>query len=87
MKDGQAYMSATKLDESHDTMTALTGLIIINKKSSTKTEVFTMSDQTYSHQANQGDSAENQAIQAAEAEQVRMFENAKKASLAPALLK
>lgn len=86
LSEGKAYMSATKLDKTYETMKALTGLIIINKVSSTKTEVFTMSDQTYSHQENQGDAAEDQAISTAEQEQVRMFKNGKKANKAPGLL-
>lgn len=86
LKEDQAYMTTTKLDKSYETMEGLTGLVIINKVSSTKTEVFTMSDQTYSHQDNQGDAVEDEAIDTAGQEQSRMYKNAKKADEAPDLL-
>lgn len=86
LEEGQAYMSSTTHDKMHETLKSIKALIIINKKSATKTEVFTMSDQTYEHDANQADATEEEAIAKAEEEQARMFKNAKDASQAPDLL-
>lgn len=86
LKKGQAYVAATELQESKETMTALKGLIIVNKISSSKVEAFTISYQTYSHQDGQGDATKTRAIKSLENEQKRAFSNAKKAKTATELL-
>lgn len=86
LKKGQAYVAATELQESKETMTALKGLIIVNKLSSSKVEAFTISNQTYSHQDGQGDATKTRAINSLKNEQKRAFSNAKKAKTATELL-
>lgn len=86
LKKGQAYMTSTTHDKMYETMKDIKALIIINKKSSSKTEVFTMSDQNYEHAENQADATETEAITKAEEEQKRMYKNAKDAENAPDLL-
>jgi hypothetical protein len=82
LRSGKAYVSATKLTQSIELMTALTGLIIINQNSAGKTEVFTISDQTYTPPPNQDQAIQSSAFQAAAAEQQRMYQNAQTANLA-----
>lgn len=51
---GQAYVIATKLTESKETLTDLKGLIVVNKIDDNSVEVFTTSYQEYSHASGQG---------------------------------
>lgn len=88
IKKGVAFVSATKLDESLETMKDLKGLIIVSDKGGGKAEVFTMSDQTYEVAADQDPKLYDQeATKKAGAEQKRMYQNAKDADKAPDLLK
>lgn len=85
LKANQAYVTATVETQMKQTMKALKGLIIVNKKSNGKLEVITMSDQTYETN-DQAEAVKTRAISALKAEQKRAFENSKKADKAKTLL-
>lgn len=82
LEKDQAYVAATELVESKETMKDLKGLIIVNKKSSSKVEVFTISYQTYEHEDGQGKQLRDRAITSCESEQKRAYQNAKTADKA-----
>lgn len=86
LKEGVAYVAATTETAKVETMKSLKGLIIVNKKSDGKTEVFTMSDQVYEHDSGQADTITSRAITSLQNEQKRAFNNAKKANQAAGLL-
>ncbi len=88
LKTSTAFVSATKMDESIETMEAFKGLIIVNQKDDTYTEVFTMSDQKYAVANDQDPKLyDTRATEKAGKEQVRMYNNADKAAEAPGLIK
>lgn len=87
VKAGQAFVSATGMDESIETMKSLKGLVIVNQKDATHSEVITISDQTYEVAPGQDPKLYDQsATKKAGAEQQRMFKNAAKAGEAKGLL-
>lgn len=86
LKAGQAYVAATKETKMNEMMKSLTGLIVINRKSNGKVEVFTVSDQTYQHADGEATAVTNRALTALGNEQKRAFNNAGKASQAKGLL-
>lgn len=86
LKKGQAYIAATEHIEKKETMKALKGLIIVNKLSSSKVEVFTISDQSYEHADGQGEATESRALTSLRNEQTRAFKNSKTAAEATKLL-
>ena len=77
-----AYVVATKLTESKETLTDLKGLIIVNKIDDTSIEVFTISYQEYSHASGQGKTYYDRALRSMRAEQKRTWNNAKNADIA-----
>lgn len=77
LESNQAYVVATKLTESNETMLDMSGIIIINKKSSKTTEVFIVSDQTYDKGKQETSVARKNALESFEEEQIRAFENSK----------
>ncbi len=79
---GQAYVAATSLVEKIETMKALKGLIIVNKLSSSKVEVFTISDQTYEHKDGESNTVETRVLTSLKKEQKNAYENAKDAKKA-----
>ncbi len=88
LKKSTAYVSATKMDTSIETMKDFKGLIIVNQKDATTTEVFTMSDQKYEVASGQSPKLyDERATEKAGKEQKRMYNNADKADQAPGLLK
>lgn len=86
LKKGQAYIAATEHIEKKETMKALKGLIVVNKISATKVEVFTISDQSYEHADGQGEATESRALTSLKNEQTRAFKNSKTADKATELL-
>lgn len=87
LEKSTAYVSATKMDSSIETMKDFRGLIIVNQKGD-KTEVFTMSDQKYEVANGQDPKLyDSRATEKAGKEQKRMYNNADKANEAPGLLK
>ncbi len=84
---GQAYVAATALVEKLETMKALKGLIIVNKLSGSKVEVFTISDQTYEHKDGESNTVETRVLTSMKKEQKNAFGNAKDAKKATEALK
>ncbi len=90
LKTSTAFVSATTMDKSKPrvTMEDFKGLIIVNQKDATHTEVFTMSDQKYEVAPGQEPALyDTRATEKAGKEQVRMYNNADKANEAPGLIK
>jgi hypothetical protein len=86
LSQGIAYVVATKLTESKETLTDLKGLIVVHKIDDNSIEVFSTSNQQYSHASGQGETYYNRALSSMRAEQKRTWNNAKKADTARNLL-
>jgi hypothetical protein len=87
LKSGTAYVISTIMtdDEEPETITKLLGLIIIVKKG-TKTEVITISDQSYTHSAEEKSAFNSKLSNGLDAEQIRSFKNGTKAQEAVDML-
>ena len=83
---GIAYAVATKLTLSKETLTDLTGLIVVQKIDDNSVEVFTTSYQEYSHASGQGKTYYDRALRSMRSEQKRTWDNAKNAAKAKSLL-
>jgi hypothetical protein len=86
LANGQAYVSATQGTQYEEMVTGFKGMIIVNQLSGNTSEVFTISDQSYSVQDAQIATTESHAIQGAKDEMNRMYLNAMSASKAGGLL-
>lgn len=86
LEGGQAYVTATKLTQTKETITDLKGLIIVNRIDDASIEVFSTSFQEYGHQAGQGETFYSRATTAVKAEQKRVWKNARDAEKAKDLL-
>jgi hypothetical protein len=81
-----AYVVATQLTESKETLTDLKGLILVHKIDDSSIEVFTISYQEYSHASGQGKTYYDRALRSMRAEQKRTWNNAKNADIAKDLI-